>query len=1154
MEHVKDDRAELSEPRVIGPLPPLERLGDYRIIREIGHGGMGVVYEAEQISLGRHVALKVLPQKKLIDPRRRRRFEREAKAAAKLHHTNIVPVFGVGEHDGLPYYVMQFIQGLGLDEVLEELKRLQSAKSAPCSVTVGELPVPRNDVSAAAMAHSLLTGDFQAAADGNDEKPQAEPTADLPGPSPASAPAGRLSDSFSLSCSSLTLPGGGRAGGKSDGRRPTYWQSVANIGVQVASALDYAHKQGVLHRDIKPSNLLLDTRGSVWVTDFGLAKADDQPNLTQTGDVLGTLRYMPPEAFEGRTDVRGDVYSLGLTLYELLVLRPAFGQKDKHQLVRQVMTEEPPRLNRLNPAIPRDLVTIVHKAIDRDRAHRYPTPADFGADLQSFLDDEPIRARRMSVLERFARWARHHPGVAAMGLVIVIILGLAGIASGIAAWAFRASALREQEAAVAARAARAETTEALYRSLVGQARANRLARGEGYRKEIWSLLQRAREMDPPAVNLHELRQEAVKSLGDFVGLEPLVLSAFASPIRTMALHPESRCLAVALQDGTVQLHDPHSGARLDALATEQRAITALSFISEGTRLLSGDAEGSVKSWHLDSAGIWKPETVRSLGGVVREIRGTLDGRCLAVSENSQSLFVHDLLGDSSETIRVPAPPGQGVLSPDGKLLAHSHVALSPDGRLLVQGVETSLSLWDVAHGTLVKSIEVELGPIFKVAFNPDGKLLLCAGSQGLQVYEAPSLQQQTFMRLDNLPAGMFRPDGQYLAFTTYGGRLILWSVFGNRALAVLCCPGGQAIAMSTDAKLLASGSADTVRVWNLTGAPERLILRGPKGAVNQISFDPKGRRLASVSKDKTLALWDAATGKLLGEVSLPGFAQAVGFSPDSRWIVAGDWASNLRILDAETLQPLISLEHPLGRGLDSAAFSPDGQYLAAGGEMGMVLFRIERDAAVGGNARPSLERIAQVPGRRSHFVRFSANSRWLAWSEDRAIRLWDLREGREQLIPFTRPLHGWGNLAFHPDGEHLYYVTAGRQVEAWDVLRGEKATILGKSGEFEQTHLAISPSGRWLADDFQTLTVGVWDTRTKQLLFALPEETTTVGCLAWGPDSEQLAVGDKGGGLVIWSLPKIRAKLAQLGLDWTDEPEAPSEEANVGSPGSPQRK
>jgi hypothetical protein len=280
MEQVREDRGAVKEPLASGPLPPLERLGDFRIIREIGRGGMGVVYEAEQVSLGRRVALKVLPHQ-LPGAPAKPRFEREAKAAAKPHHTNIVPVFGVGEHDGLSYYVMQFIQGLGLDEVLRELKRLQPGARGE----IGEPRASRNDVAAADVARSLITGQFApgAAADATvDHAPDG--FADRNSPE-----ARRLADTSLQSASSAVLPGAGP--GKN---QATYWQSVARIGVQVADALEHAHKQGILHRDVKPSNLLLDCQGTVWVTDFGLAKADDQQNLTHTGDVLGTLRYMPP--------------------------------------------------------------------------------------------------------------------------------------------------------------------------------------------------------------------------------------------------------------------------------------------------------------------------------------------------------------------------------------------------------------------------------------------------------------------------------------------------------------------------------------------------------------------------------------------------------------------------------------------------------------------------------------------------------------------------------------------------------------------------------------------------------------------------------------------------------------------------------------------
>ena len=159
IEQVKQDHHEATGQTAVPLAPALEQLGDFRILREVGKGGMGIVYEAEQVSLGRHVALKLLPRNLLLDPRAKRRFEREAKAAARLHHTNIVPVFGVGEQDGMPYYVMQFIQGLGLDEVLEELKKLQASGAKSATLASGEVRVSRKEVSAVEVARTLL-GEF----------------------------------------------------------------------------------------------------------------------------------------------------------------------------------------------------------------------------------------------------------------------------------------------------------------------------------------------------------------------------------------------------------------------------------------------------------------------------------------------------------------------------------------------------------------------------------------------------------------------------------------------------------------------------------------------------------------------------------------------------------------------------------------------------------------------------------------------------------------------------------------------------------------------------------------------------------------------------------------------------------------------------------
>ena len=345
----------------------LDRLGDYRILREIGRGGMGIVYEAEQEALGRHVALKVLPKNAMLDPHQLERFHREARAAARLHHTNIVPVFGVGEHDGLHYHVMQFIQGLGLDEVLVEVVRLRDEKQSSTRANVEQL----SSIVSSSL-NSLINCD-----NGSELKGAGD------------------------SSSGIHLPGQNANTTESGG---AYWNSVARIGVQVAEALAYANSQGVLHRDIKPSNLLLDTAGTVWVTDFGLAKTSDSDDLTHTGDIVGTLRYMAPERFEGQSDLRCDIYSLGITLYELLTLRHPFAESDRHKLVRQISQDEPPRPRSLDRTLPRDLETIVLKSIAKQPTDRYQSADLFAADLRRFIEDRPIKARRIGRAEWLWRW------------------------------------------------------------------------------------------------------------------------------------------------------------------------------------------------------------------------------------------------------------------------------------------------------------------------------------------------------------------------------------------------------------------------------------------------------------------------------------------------------------------------------------------------------------------------------------------------------------------------------------------------------------------------------------------------------------------------------------------------------------------------------
>jgi urea transport system substrate-binding protein len=433
-----DDTAGQRRPATAAAAAPLQQLGDYQILREVGRGGMGIVYEAVQVSLDRRVALKILPLHASQEGKALEHFQREARSAGRLHHPNIVPIYAVGEQDGLHYYAMQFIQGLGLDEVLVELRRLRPPQAAPTSAAETASAGPAEAMSAVGVAGALLSGQFAAVPSGANPLPREGPGQAAPLPSSQSA--ARLAGQGESS--SVRLPGQpDRSALSASGRQ--YWQSVARVGIQVAEALAYASSQGILHRDIKPSNLMLDTRGNVWVTDFGLAKVEtDQDKLAHSGAVAGTLSYLPPERFAGQADVRGDIYSLGLTLYELLTLRPAFEAADRHKLLAQVKDAAPPRPRQLNPRVPGDLETIVLKATARDPARRYQTPAELAEDLKRFVGDQPIRARRVSTRERLWRWCRRNPaGAALTAAVAVLSLALAaGVVLGLAALAGRHSA------------------------------------------------------------------------------------------------------------------------------------------------------------------------------------------------------------------------------------------------------------------------------------------------------------------------------------------------------------------------------------------------------------------------------------------------------------------------------------------------------------------------------------------------------------------------------------------------------------------------------------------------------------------------------------------------------------------------------------------
>lgn len=384
---------------------PHAPIGDFQIVRELGRGGMGVVYEAEQLSLGRRVALKVLPFAAALEPAALSRFKNEAQAAAQLQHPHIVPVFAVGADRGIHYYAMQLIDGHSLSVIIHQLRGDHRRASEP-------LPAAHDSTIA------IITAD------------------------------GSTRDELRLARSATAL-----AALRQD-RRPRYYRRVAEIGLQVAEALEHAHQRGVIHRDVKPGNLLLDVEGRVWVTDFGLARLQGESNLTVSGDLLGTFRYMSPEqAGGGRVllDARTDIYSLGVTLYEFATLEPIFADCSRHALLKHIAQDDPERPSAIDPAIPADLETIVLKSIAKSPADRYATAGELAADLRRFLNDQPIRARRPTLVQKIRRWSRRHRGLVASAVALLIVATLClSVATALIARAQRETQLayeREQRRA-----------------------------------------------------------------------------------------------------------------------------------------------------------------------------------------------------------------------------------------------------------------------------------------------------------------------------------------------------------------------------------------------------------------------------------------------------------------------------------------------------------------------------------------------------------------------------------------------------------------------------------------------------------------------------------------------------------------------------------
>jgi serine/threonine protein kinase/WD40 repeat protein len=1161
------------------------RVAGYRIVRELGRGGMGIVYEAVHVGLDRPVALKVLGANAAPDSTGRRRFLNEARTAAGLHHTHIVPVFDVGQVGGLCYYAMQRIEGSGLDRVIKHLRR-DRATAAGSSLGTNQ-PASNGQLRSTAAESGPVDSAPTASWNGT----MASKTR------PSFASNGRLvRDEDDEDTGPPYEPPRGSA----------YYRWVAGVGRQGAEAIAHAHGRGVIHRDLKPSNLLVDASGTVWVADFGLARRLADPSQTQADSLLGTPRYMSPEQAKiGPIDGRTDVYSLGATLFELLTLRPPFEGQTAAELVNQITDREPPLPRKFDPRIPRDLETIVLKAMAKRPADRYAGATELADDLERYLNTEPVRARRIGLAGRAWRFARRHPAVTAVTTVAAAtVLTVATVAYTRVVQernvALRAGedTRRERERALDAQA---ETQVALASVLRFSSEPDRLARGL---KSLSEAAQRTRQV--PGL-LGRLRNEAVEYLAvrDIKSTPGLA----AGPTRGLIFGPAGRVVTLAREGQSVSIWNPDQPAK--PLRTHELPGAAATAPGRGPGGGSRPQPPTLASAGRLAAAVWaNGRGVRFFDIASGEMDGDLS------SQGREILAVHGSpTGDRIVTVEALDEPGKrdhdrdrdrgpggrwgylaklwrvgrsdeplatlARITPQaGPLAPPPLVDFSDDGDVIATATTwgQGIALWSAKDGEPWASADGHARPTLEtqpsltaLAFGPDG-LLAAAGGGTIRLWDTRTMAplpgvtpRQTFVR--NL---RFNRDGTLLAVSGFGSEIEVWDPAANTIVATLAASDAVSdLAFAPDGlTLAAAGATEALTTWTIVEPAARTRLGGVKPAWS-LAFGA-GPSLAIAYRDADARLWSPADCKVgSGEIAR---TKLQALSPAGDGPIVGVDAANMTLnwYDDPNGPATRTIHLPGGPGDDRGGrrdrdrnstpeavqrkgrgggffFLPlsvtrDGKALVMAQADEVFLWRDDKPGSVGRVHRPAgydrdAPRVSGGPTQRPRFWRqvvvSPAADRLYLLDDAWQLHVWNLAGDRAQLARWTTP-GDFAELALDPDGMTLALARRNGDVTMVETRQGAVLGHLASPGVgLSSVSVAFSPDGRELAVGTQQGSVQIWKLGLNPTpLLRLPGHRGEARNLAYDAAGQYLAIGGGDKTVDVWNLARIRSELGGIGLGW----------------------